>query len=42
MVAKSVSIDLNDLNRILEKVEKGESTSLSEFVRIAVKNELER
>ena len=41
MVAKCVSMDLNDLNRIQEKIENGESSSLSEFVRTAIKNELE-
>ena len=40
MVAKSVSMDLNDLNKIQEKIENGESASLSEFVRNAIKNEL--
>lgn len=40
MVGKSVSIDLNDLNKIREKIENGESASLSEFVRNAIKNEL--
>jgi Arc/MetJ-type ribon-helix-helix transcriptional regulator len=40
MVAKSVSMDLNDLSKIQEKIENGESASLSEFVRNAIKNEL--
>lgn len=42
MVGKSVSIDLNDLNKIQKRIEKGESSSLSEFVRNAVKKELRR
>lgn len=42
MVAKCVSMDLEDLTEIHEKIKKGESTSLSEFVRNAVKKELKR
>lgn len=42
MVAKSVSIDLNDLNKIQKKIENGESESLSQFVRNAIKKELIR
>ncbi|HOI71252.1 MAG TPA: ribbon-helix-helix protein, CopG family [Methanobacterium sp.] len=42
MVGKSVSVDLNDLNRIQKRIENGESSSLSEFVRNAIKNELRR
>lgn len=42
MVGKSVSMDLNDLNKIQKRIEKGESSSLSEFVRNAIKKELRR
>lgn len=42
MVAKSVSIDLEDLAEIQEIIKKGESTNLSEFVRNAIKRELKR
>ncbi len=42
MVAKSVSIDLEDLTEIQEIIKKGESANLSEFVRNAIKHELKR
>ncbi|MFA0834157.1 MAG: ribbon-helix-helix protein, CopG family [Methanobacterium formicicum] len=42
MVGKSVSIDLKDLTEIQEKVKKGESNSVSEFVRNAIRKELKR
>lgn len=42
MVGKSVSMDLNDLNKIQKRIENGESSSLSEFVRNAIKNELRK
>jgi Arc/MetJ-type ribon-helix-helix transcriptional regulator len=42
MVGKSVSMDLNDLNKIQQRIENGESSSLSEFVRNAIKKELRR
>jgi Arc/MetJ-type ribon-helix-helix transcriptional regulator len=41
MVAKSVSIDLDDLTEIQKKLDNGESNSLSEFIRNAIKKELE-
>jgi len=42
MVAKCVSMDLEDLAEIQEKIEKGELHSVSEFVRNAIKKELNR
>ena len=42
MVAKSVSIDLEDLTEIQKILKKCESTNLSEFVRTAIKHELKR
>ena len=42
MVGKSVSMDLEDLAEIEEKIKKGESDSVSEFVRNAIRNELKR
>ena len=42
MVGKSVSMDLKDLAKIEEKIKNGESHSLSEFVRNAIKKELKR
>jgi Arc/MetJ-type ribon-helix-helix transcriptional regulator len=42
MVGKSVSINLEDLAEIEEKIKKGESDSVSEFVRNAIRNELKR
>ncbi|MBW4256577.1 ribbon-helix-helix domain-containing protein [Methanobacterium sp. YSL] len=41
MVAKSVSMDLEDLNKIEKRIKNGESHSVSEFVRNAIKKELE-
>jgi Arc/MetJ-type ribon-helix-helix transcriptional regulator len=37
MVAKSVSMDLEDLAEIQEKIKNGESHSVSEFVRNAIR-----
>ncbi|WP_204249874.1 ribbon-helix-helix protein, CopG family [Methanobacterium subterraneum] len=37
-----MSIDLKDLTEIQEKVKKGESNSVSEFVRNAIRKELKR
>lgn len=42
MVAKCVSMDLEDLAEIQEKIKKGESNSVSEFVRNAIRKELKR
>lgn len=42
MVAKSVSIDLEDLTEIEKILKKSKSANLSEFIRIAVKHELKR
>ena len=42
MVAKCVSMDLEDLAEIEEKIKNGESHSVSEFVRDAIRNELKR
>ncbi|WP_100908787.1 ribbon-helix-helix protein, CopG family [Methanobacterium subterraneum] len=42
MVAKCVSMDLEDLTEIQEKIKKGESNSVSEFVRNAIRKELKR
>lgn len=42
MVAKCVSMDLEDLTEIQEKIKKGESNNLSEFVRNAIRKELNR
>jgi Arc/MetJ-type ribon-helix-helix transcriptional regulator len=40
MVAKSVSLDLEDLMQIEEMIRNGESKNLSQFVRTAIKKEL--
>ncbi len=40
MVAKSVSIELDDLLEIDQKIKRGEVSSLSAFIRDAIKNEL--
>jgi Arc/MetJ-type ribon-helix-helix transcriptional regulator len=42
MVAKCVSMDLEDLAEIQEKIKNGESHSVSEFVRNAIRKELNR
>lgn len=42
MVAKSVSLDLEDLILIEKKIKNGESENLSQFVRNAIKRELKR
>ena len=42
MVAKCVSMDLEDLAKIQKKIKKGESQSVSEFVRNAIRKELKR
>ncbi|MCC7559752.1 MAG: ribbon-helix-helix domain-containing protein [Methanobacterium sp.] len=42
MVAKCVSMDLEDLTEIQKKIKNGESQSVSEFVRNAIKKELKR
>ena len=42
MVSKCVSMDLEDLTEIQKKIKKGESNSVSEFVRTAIRKELER
>jgi len=42
MVAKSVSMDLEDLAEIEEKIKNGESHSVSEFIRNAIRKELKR
>lgn len=40
MVSKTISIELEDLGKIQEKIKNGETPSVSEFVQKAVKNEL--
>ena len=40
MVSKTISIELEDLGKINEKIKNGEVSSLSEFIQIAVKNQL--
>ena len=42
MVSKCVSMDLEDLTEIQDKIKKGESNSVSEFVRNAIRKELKR
>jgi Arc/MetJ-type ribon-helix-helix transcriptional regulator len=42
LVSKTVTLDLDDLVEIQEKIKNGELTSLSEFVREAVSKELSR
>lgn len=39
-VSRTISIDLEDLKEIQEKIESGKVSNLSEFVQKAVKNEL--
>jgi len=40
MVSKTVSLELEDLSKIQKRIEDGEFTTFSEFVQIAIKNEL--
>lgn len=42
MVSRTVSFELNDLNKIQKKIGNGEVENLSEFVQKAIKNELKR
>ena len=42
MVGKSVSLDFDDLKKVRERIKKGESANLSDFVRKAIKEELKR
>ena len=41
IVSKTISIELEDLGKINEKIKNGEVSSLSEFVKTAVKKHLE-
>ncbi len=41
-VAKTVSLDFDDLKKVREIIWIGESDNLSQFVRTAIKNELDR
>lgn len=41
-VSKTVSIELEDINKIQKLIEQKEVSNLSEFVQKAVKNELKR
>jgi Arc/MetJ-type ribon-helix-helix transcriptional regulator len=40
MVSRTVSFELDDLNKIQKKIEDGEANNLSDFVQKAIKNEL--
>lgn len=40
MVSKTVSIELEDLTKIQDRLRMGEANSFSEFVQKAIKNEL--
>ena len=40
MVSKTVSLELNDLTKIHDRLKKGEANTFSEFVQKAIKNEL--
>jgi predicted CopG family antitoxin len=42
MVSKTVSIDLDDLKRVQNKIKEGKAITFSEFVQRAIKNELKR
>ncbi len=42
MVSRTVSIELEDLAQIQEKIKNNELSNISEFVRKAIKNELKR
>jgi Arc/MetJ-type ribon-helix-helix transcriptional regulator len=42
MVSRTVSFELEDLNKIQKKIENGEVDNLSEFVQKAINNELNR
>ena len=42
LVSRTVSIELDDLAKIQEKIKKGDLANISEFVQRAVKNELEK
>lgn len=39
-VSRTISIDLEDLSYIQEKIRRGKISNLSEFIQYAVKNEL--
>ncbi|ADZ09382.1 hypothetical protein Metbo_1138 [Methanobacterium lacus] len=40
-VNKSVSLDLDDLRKVMKSIKRGESKNLSEYVRKAIKIKLE-
>jgi DNA polymerase III sliding clamp (beta) subunit (PCNA family) len=40
-VNKSVSLDLDDLKKVMKSIKRGESKNLSEYVRKAIKIKLE-
>jgi len=42
MLSKTVSLELDDLSRIQERIEDGEFSTFSEFVQNAIKNELDK
>lgn len=41
-VAKTVSLDIDDLQKVKKIIWNGESDNLSQFVRLAIKTELNR
>lgn len=41
-VAKTVSLDIDDLQKVKKIIWAGESDNLSQFVRMAIKTELDR
>jgi hypothetical protein len=42
MVSKTVSLELEDLSKIRDKLKEGKASTFSEFVQRAIKNELKR
>lgn len=40
LVSKTISMHLDDMSKIQDKINKGEFKSVSEFVQKAIKNEL--
>lgn len=41
-IAKTISLDFDDLRKVREIIWTGESDNLSQFVRMAIRNELNR
>lgn len=42
MVSKTVSLELDDLKKVENKLKKGKASTFSDFVQKAIRNELRR